>query len=1301
MAPNDKSTEEINNNKDNDNPKFPKWLNETFFHNVLEKHVGKGFKVKNFKPIAAFGGGENYASDMLRIEMDLELNDGTETSISYILKMMPQNDVGADVVKKMNLFPKEMQMYGKIIPEFEKLYADIGKSVTFGPKCYSVSNEHGGEIIMEDLKNKNFKNAKRQIGLDITHSKRVLEKMAQFHAASACWFEKYGPYPDLFLNGFYNENVREIFEKMNEVNSKLYIDCMLKYKNGDKYVDKIGKFQDNFIDILIDVSKVDPNNFNVLNHGDLWCNNIMFQYDTEGNNNINEIYFVDYQISKYGSPSSDLYYFIISSTSFETKISEFDFFVKYYHDKLVENLKLLSYPKRIPLLRDIHIQLLKDKFWALGTASGVMSAVLLDPTEDASIENFLEGSDDGIKFKMNAYLNPRYVKTMEALLPFFDNKGLLDFLDKIFSTYSELRFLIMTSQCGKEYHPSPIWLTKDYLEEVFRSYRKSNNLKIKNLEIVPATQKGDNYGSVMTRIKISFNDSKNPNSENTIYNYIVKTSFEENKFASEILKEYKTFECEMNMYENVLPRLTQILRRINKDEYIFAEVIFVDRKHIAIIMEDLSQINYKTADRIERLDLKHTKYALNKMAKMHAASLILHNELGNNYLKSFDRGLFNSHTHHFGTFFKNFTEGCGVVASNMGGEYVIYGEKIKKILPYFMEKVESVIEPNDKYFNTLNHGDYWTNNLMFKYKENGEIENALLIDFQFSKWTSPAWDLHYFINTSVQEEVRHKRQDELFQCYHENLVNILKKLNYVGKVPDLHKFRLEMAEKEFLAFVVTATSQVLLINDQTEDAEFDTLMKTDERSMNFRKVAYSNPRVLEGVKNMLPIYDRTPAKEVLTKKCKSIAGEAQTKKTYSLSMPLNKGFHAAPIWLTKDYLEEVFRSYRKSNNFKIKNLEIVPATQKGDNYASVMTRIKISFNDSKNPNSENTIYNYIVKTSFEENKFASEIFKEYRTFECEMNMYENVLPRLTQILRRINKDEYIFPEVIFVDRKHIAIIMEDLSQMNYKTADRIERLDLKHTKYALNRMAKMHAASLILHNELGNNYLKSFDRGLLNSHAHHFSTFFKNFTEGCGIVASNMGGEYVIYGEKIKKILPYFMEKAETAIEPTDKYFNTLNHGDFWTNNVMFKYKENGEIENALLIDFQFSKWTSPAWDLHYFINTSVQEEIRHKGQDELFQYYHKILVNTLKQLNYDGKIADLYQFRLQVAEKEFLAFAITATSQVILINDKTDDAEFDVLMRTDERSMNFRKVAYSNPRVLEGVKNMLPIYDRRGLLDV
>lgn len=172
-------------------------------------------------------------------------------------------------------------------------------------------------------------------------------------------------------------------------------------------------------------SKCNPNEFNVLNHGDCWSNNVMFQYDAFGK--IKETYLIDYQLPKYGTPAQDLYYFLLSSTRYELKLSKFDYFIKYYHDHLCENLKLLNYPKKMPTLRDLHIMLYKYGIWGFSTAMGVMGVVLMDPTESANLENFLSESDEGDSFKRQMYTNARYRKHIEAILPWLQNRGAFTF----------------------------------------------------------------------------------------------------------------------------------------------------------------------------------------------------------------------------------------------------------------------------------------------------------------------------------------------------------------------------------------------------------------------------------------------------------------------------------------------------------------------------------------------------------------------------------------------------------------------------------------------------------------------------------------------------------------------------------------------------------------------------------------------------------------------------------------------------------------------------------------------------------
>lgn len=126
------------------------------------------------------------------------------------------------------------------------------------------------------------------------------------------------------------------------------------------------------------------------------------------------------------------------------------------------------------------------------------------------------------------------------------------------------------------------------------------------------------------------------------------------------------------------------------------------------------------------------------------------------------------------------------------------------------------------------------------------------------------------------------------------------------------------------------------------------------------------------------------------------------------------------------------------------------------------------------------------------------------------------------------------------------------------------------------------------------------------------------------------------YAEKLRKLKPDLIEKGRRVFDPSPSHFNTLIHGDIWTNNIMLLYDEANQLENAAIIDFQFCCWTSPAVDLQYFFNTSLAEDLRLYHQEELVQYYHKKLSITLKRLNYQKHVPTLHEFQIQFLEKTF-----------------------------------------------------------------
>uniref|UniRef100_A0A1I8NMX9 CHK kinase-like domain-containing protein n=1 Tax=Stomoxys calcitrans TaxID=35570 RepID=A0A1I8NMX9_STOCA len=407
-----------------DTSNVPKWLEGQLFEEILKENVPKYKEIKEFKAYAGLPAGENYSTIITRVEICVELQDGSTTTKFFILKTAHESELYKELSEGTDCFQYEPVVYDEIIPAFEKLYEDAGKDVRFGAKYFKLATKKG-HLLLEDLRQRNFKNGSRLEGLDIKHAKQVLKKMAEWHAASAVHKENIGKYDDGYIIGAYKDGLRKAISIFFEGMTKYMLRCLHLYENPEEYREKIEKVLLCVIDELWKAYIVDDNDFNVLNHSDCWTNNIMFQYDEDAQ--LLDTYFVDHAMPKYGSPAQDLTYFILSSLQADIKIKQFDHLIQYYHENLVENLELLKYPKEKPSLKDIHLMLHKYRIWGFTTTVGVLAVALMDSSEMSTFDNFLGESEDGDKFKLMMFTNKRYIQHLNVILPWLLNRGGLDF----------------------------------------------------------------------------------------------------------------------------------------------------------------------------------------------------------------------------------------------------------------------------------------------------------------------------------------------------------------------------------------------------------------------------------------------------------------------------------------------------------------------------------------------------------------------------------------------------------------------------------------------------------------------------------------------------------------------------------------------------------------------------------------------------------------------------------------------------------------------------------------------------------
>lgn len=129
------------------------------------------------------------------------------------------------------------------------------------------------------------------------------------------------------------------------------------YGGCDVYAEKIAKWnKQSVLNSFINIAEPMRCGFQVLNHGDLWLNNMMFKSDEE--NNPIDVSMIDYQGSFWGTPATDVLYFLISSVADDIKIEHFDDFIEFYHEKLTSALKEVKYDQHIPTLSELHIDFL-------------------------------------------------------------------------------------------------------------------------------------------------------------------------------------------------------------------------------------------------------------------------------------------------------------------------------------------------------------------------------------------------------------------------------------------------------------------------------------------------------------------------------------------------------------------------------------------------------------------------------------------------------------------------------------------------------------------------------------------------------------------------------------------------------------------------------------------------------------------------------------------------------------------------------------------------------------------------------
>lgn len=101
-------------------------------------------------------------------------------------------------------------------------------------------------------------------------------------------------------------------------------------------------FDKHFSDIANDCVKSESiDSYAVICHGDCWINNALFKYDEWGK--AIDVRLIDWQITRYASPVTDIIYFLFGSVNKQLRNSHYEHFLNTYYSCLCDHLKRFDY----------------------------------------------------------------------------------------------------------------------------------------------------------------------------------------------------------------------------------------------------------------------------------------------------------------------------------------------------------------------------------------------------------------------------------------------------------------------------------------------------------------------------------------------------------------------------------------------------------------------------------------------------------------------------------------------------------------------------------------------------------------------------------------------------------------------------------------------------------------------------------------------------------------------------------------------------------------------------------------------
>ncbi|XP_071644277.1 uncharacterized protein [Temnothorax longispinosus] len=401
-----------------------------------------------------------------------------------------------------------------------------------------------------------------------------------------------------------------------------------------------------------------------------------------------------------------------------------------------------------------------------------------------------------------------------------------------------------------------------------------------------------------------------------------------------------------------------------------------------------------------------------------------------------------------------------------------------------------------------------------------------------------------------------------------------------------------------------------------------------------------------------------------------------------------------PAWLNLCFVEKILRKSEGDNSIQVIEIFSKPATTKGDGYSSDMIRVTAEFSRDQGDSKITEKKSIIVKISPIAEGIRQDLVELSGIFDVEILMMSDTLDKMNKLL---GQEHRLSGKGLYVQNKNpTLLVIEDLAPLGFRMADRLSGLDLAHTILALDGLARFHAASVAIC-EKEPKQKEMYTKGIFNDqYPPEVQNFFVISLKALADEVANWPGMKK-YSEKIAKLTDHIYKIGIDASKLCEDEFNVINHGDFWVNNMLFKYDNNGKPVQHICVDFQNCVYTSPAIDLQYFLSTSPSPDVIENKRDVLLNEYLGVLSATMKQLGCKTQPPTMEELKTTLKRRASYGMIASFLVLPIVLCCKTEVKDLDEMMNSD----TFSSPGLKSESYIKLMMKRIPMYDEWGLLDL